>query len=81
MKTRNGFVSNSSSSSFVVALSALSKPEVNALMDYFSSEDNTDGWSASIDEYRGIIEGSTCMDNGAFEEFLEEMRINKVRLI
>ncbi len=77
MKIRNGFVSNSSSSSFVVALSVLNEDEKKKILDYvpFSNEeteDYRDHWSIRVDETRGVIYGFTTMDNGGLSKYLGE---------
>ena len=75
MKTRQGFVSNSSSSSFVVALSVLNEKEIRKFLDYeehSDGEDHWDSWNISIDEYRGVISGTTYMDNGDLDTYLGE---------
>jgi len=71
MKYRHGFVSNSSSASFVVRKSDITGIEGNALLAYNISEDNTDGWS--IRESGDRIIGSTNMDNDALDEYLEKI--------
>lgn len=76
MKIRNGFVSNSSSSSFVVALSVLSEDEKKKILDYvpFSNDESVDEyrdyWSIRVDEKRGVLYGFTTMDNGDLSKYL-----------
>lgn len=78
MKIRNGFVSNSSSSSFVVALSVLNENEKKKILDYasFSNDESTDEyrdhWSIRVDETRGVMYGFTTMDNGDLSKYLGE---------
>lgn len=78
MKIRNGFVSNSSSSSFVVALSVLNEDEKNKILSYaqFSNNESTDEyrdhWSIRVDETRGVMYGFTTMDNGDLSKYLGE---------
>lgn len=79
MKTRTGFVSNSSSSSFVAALSRLTGEDVVKLMEYANSPENTDGWTLHVNDEMGLIEGYTSMCNGAFPEWCEKNGYNKVR--
>jgi hypothetical protein len=76
MKIRNGFVSNSSSSSFVVALSVLTEKEQRKIMDYEkvsnegSDNDFRDSWDIHVDQTRGVIHGFTSMDNGDLSKYL-----------
>ncbi len=76
MKYRNGFVSNSSSSSFVVSLSILTEKEKRKVLSYKEySEDESDGhfrdhWSIRVDEQRGVMYGFTSMDNGHLSKYL-----------
>ena len=68
MKIRNGFVSNSSSSSFVIAKNAVTEEQITELIAYTDSEDNHDCWG--IGETEWFIRGGTMMDNGAIHEFI-----------
>ena len=71
MKYRQGFVSNSSSASFVVPKSKLSESEISALLAYNLMVENTDGWTIyENDEY---VRGSTVMDNDALDDYLESI--------
>jgi hypothetical protein len=79
MKTRQGFVSNSSSSSFVAALSKLSKEDLDAILEYQRGPENTDGWTIHVNEDAGLLEGYTSMDNDAFPEWCEKRGLNRVR--
>jgi hypothetical protein len=79
MKYRTGFVSNSSSSSFVCALSKLDAVQLAKLLAYQDSEENTDGWTIHSNEDAGLVEGFTTMDNGALGEWCEKHGYNKVR--
>lgn len=74
MKHRTGFVSNSSSASFIVAKSQISGLEAAALLAYNLSEENTDGWSIWEDGDR--LRGSTNMDNDALDEYLEKIEFD-----
>ena len=72
MKIRNGFVSNSSSSSFVINVADLSP---NQLAQIFANDyrDQTwqEPWALSIEN--GVLTGETCMDNYSMAEFLEKI--------
>jgi len=71
MKIRMGFVSNSSSSSFVVAQSALTEDQINRLLslDYVPLGQYRDRWSITDDGR--TIRGWTSMDNGMDEDGME----------
>lgn len=71
MKIRNGFVSNSSSSSFVIGKKFLSESDVDAIRDWLGSDENVpDCWTMreQDDDYRFY----TIIDNGQFDEWLEQ---------
>ena len=70
MKVRNGFVSNSSSSSFVVNVNDLNGYQLHQFMEYINGEENLDGWGVTTVENR--IRGFTAMNNGSLEEWLKE---------
>ena len=70
MKRRTGFVSNSSSASFVVALSVLSDLEKEKILGYTSDDEFTDSWSIVLEEPKGIIRGFTIIDNGDLMRYL-----------
>lgn len=72
MKTRYGFVSNSSSASFVVAIDKITTDQLDKLERWCSQND----WSFSIDKNAGLAEGWTSMDNGELNEWLEKEMIN-----
>jgi len=78
MKIRSGFVSNSSSSSFVVALSVLTEKEKRKILDYEkvsrreSQNKYRDHWSIRVDKERGVMYGFTTMDNGDLSKYLGE---------
>ncbi len=73
MKVRKGFVSNSSSSSFVIAKNAVTKEQIAKLVDYTTDEENHDGWS--IRESKWFIEGGTMMDNGSICNFIDSLNL------
>jgi hypothetical protein len=72
MKIRNGFVSNSSSSSFVVATSVLTPDEVDKILSYkkYAEENEKDWWNISENVQKGIIVGFTIMNNDDIDEYL-----------
>ena len=77
MKIRNGFVSNSSSSSFVIKKSVLSEEQLQMIrghVDYkkyhYWDIDKIDEWN--ITESNDSILGYTIIDNFNMNRFLEE---------
>lgn len=70
MKIRKGFVSNSSSCSFVVGINSLTRKQVRDLLEYEQHRESAeDQWRVgadywSIDVRGGLIHGYTTMDNG-----------------
>lgn len=76
MKIRNGFVSNSSSSSFVIYKIDLSAKQIEQIQNHGKSglEFAYDEWS--IDERELFIKASTDMDNFDFREYLEMIGVN-----
>lgn len=78
MKNRSGFVSNSSSSSFVVSRHRLSERDVNLLLNYPGSEPDKyhDGWWIYVSESDSSIHGSTIMDNSDLSDYCKEHNID-----
>lgn len=89
MKIRNGFVSNSSSSSFVINLYDISARQLQQIENYAQSEMykkqygnyHYDCWIIYTDKELGTIRGTTSMDNFDMEEYLESIGIimNRVK--
>lgn len=73
MKLRTGFVSNSSSASFVVKKENLCDDHIFKLLEF-----EGDWWE--ITQTDEEISGYTVMDNGALEEYLEQNGINQTRV-
>lgn len=71
MKIRYGFVSNSSSSSFIIRKSQLSEEQLEKLYSVCDSPigSYSDEWN--IHEDGNFVRGSTYMDNGQDEDGLE----------
>ena len=81
MKVRNGFVSNSSSSSFVVNKSDLTPEEIEILLDYsqipdqaFEDDNDNDFYPDTwrIEETLDTISGNTSCDNWYLKRYLDK---------
>lgn len=82
MKVRNGFVSNSSSSSFVISIDMLTDTQIMAIWNHiqeadkhcgewdFGSCDDYDEWIIEQDD--STISGYTNMDNFDMYTFLQD---------
>ena len=91
MKIRTGFVSNSSSSSFVVFKDALSKREQDMILNYQDCIDifilndekikemfeyyRSDPWR--IIEYEDFIFGETSMDNFSMSSYFDYIKLDE----
>lgn len=78
MKIRSGFVSNSSSSSFIVSLNDISAYALVTIMEYSNSSDIRlrDTWTISVDMDRGALDGYTSMDNDDLGDYLKKHNIS-----
>jgi len=82
VKIRQGFVSNSSSSSFVIRLHKLTEEQILRILDPDYGSQNCgaeDGfpfiWSIAIDRDSDRIEGYTAMDNFSMYEYFEDIGV------
>jgi hypothetical protein len=85
MKVRTGFVSNSSSSSFMIDKYYLSQEQIDKIKNHievskgmdedFYNKDESDAWD--ITEEEKYIKGFTSMDNFDMYFFLEKIGINE----
>ena len=76
MKTRYGFVSNSSSSSFVVSLDDITAKQLRMLLELDRTTVGRcgDSWSISMDDK--TVRGYTHMDNGGAEDGLHRWMVD-----
>lgn len=70
MKIRRGFVSNSSSSSFILEKKFMTQDQINSIMSY----EGGDYWS--ITENDETIHGFTCMDNGYMQDYFKTINLS-----
>lgn len=78
MKTRNGFVSNSSSSSFIINKKDLTKSQINDIKNHkkiLEANDSLD-FEWTIEESLFTIKGSVFMDNIDMESFLSSINVD-----
>ena len=83
MKIRLGFVSNSSSASFVINKRYLTTSQIFAIKNHYLDDsfvrheycDSGDRWTIHEDEYE--VRGSTCMNNFDMHEFFEKIGVNE----
>jgi hypothetical protein len=74
MKTRNGFVSNSSSASFVVNTNKLTEKQIRAILTYNNwYVKNKDCWEISLND--NTIVGFTYMNNGDLSKYLKKSKV------
>lgn len=85
MKTRTGFVSNSSSSSFVLDKDFLSSVQIDQIKRHtelakdFGIDYWDDGWT--VEEREHVILLDTWMDNFDMSEFLERIKVPKKAIL
>ena len=79
MKIRNGFVTNSSSSSFIIAKKNLDKDQIEAIREHESLGEKLGmeytNWYWDIEENEDFIAGYVSMDNFSMSDFLEKIEV------
>ncbi len=84
MKIRNGFVSNSSSSSFVISKRHLTAKQFYCIYNHMEYAEylGMNTWDShwDISENESSIEGYTYMDNFDMHEFLEKIGVDSDKI-
>jgi hypothetical protein len=80
MKIRIGFVSNSSSSSFVIYVKYLAGEQYIKIINYLRNI-NEDNFNWTEDKDNLTIRGFTIMDNDYFGSFLQTLDVNHNAII
>ena len=82
MKIRNGFVSNSSSSSFIINLNDITALQSYAIENHIEVANKMGMWASGSDRWDifinyedGYIKGFTIMDNFDMREFLKKIGV------
>ena len=82
MKIRSGFVSNSSSSSFILNKEHMTEEQITAVLHYhrfIDDDEDFDGWVVTEEEE--YIRGYTIMDNGYMDEYFKKINLGMKAII
>ena len=77
MKIRSGFVSNSSSSSFILDLSKITTKQFNKIKEKNVSLPGLDAWTIDVSE-GGLVYFNTWMDNFSIEDWRKFFKKTKI---
>ncbi len=86
MKIRNGFVSNSSSSSFIIRLDNLTGKQLYQIINHIDEAKeigfNTynDLWYVNVDTINNIVVCETSMDNFDMYGFVEAIGVDRAKI-
>lgn len=77
MKIRDGFVSNSSSSSFILDIKNLSKYQLDTIITKLNDLID-EGWAYTYNNDKTQLIGSTIMDNDKFHDWLISEKLDNI---
>lgn len=87
MKLREGFISNSSSASFILMKKYMTAPQIKKVMKYkdidiiHHQEKHSSSESWHITEDEDVIKGFTLMDNGLLHSIIDTMKMHEKAIL